>query len=250
MRKLLILHNRPCEYSNLIWRVAIKDGWKTFRAITSDNLAEISKDYDYVRYYGNTLHGDNLINPPFQFHKIPHDIIEQVCKLNQDYTGRWVITRQFKHYGQIPLVFDECRFVKPVYQKYFEAKVYDRGEPVGNDSCNPKDWISLQGIIDPQYELRCFVLNGEILTASYYRKMKSFECQWIDKCPKDVISMVKNICCKLNIPYGIVLDFALLDNGKWVFLEANEAWASGLYDCDPNKCLQVIENSQFTNVIK
>ena len=57
--------------------------------------------------------------------------------------------------------------------------------------------------------------------------------------------MTKDICELANTQYGIVLDFVKLPDGTWVFLEVNEAWASGLYDCDPNECLKVIVESQF-----
>ncbi len=45
------------------------------------------------------------------------------------------------------------------------------------------------------------------------------------------------------LPIGLVIDFWQLENGDWALIEFNEAWCSGLYWCDPNKCLDVIINS-------
>ena len=47
-----------------------------------------------------------------------------------------------------------------------------------------------------------------------------------------------------KLPKGVVLDFGLMDNGMWSLIEFNEAWASGLYYCDPEKCFDVIVESQ------
>ncbi len=47
-----------------------------------------------------------------------------------------------------------------------------------------------------------------------------------------------------SYPRGIVLDFAYTSKHEWCFLEPNEAWASGLYGCDPELCIDVIEASQ------
>jgi hypothetical protein len=242
MKKLLILHNRPDANSNLIWKAAISNGWKTFRHIASDDLLSVCEGYDMVRYYGNTLHAEYMPGKPFQFHVIPPDFIQQVYRLNPDYVGRSVVSARLSDIAE-PLTTD--LFVKPVYQKYFEARVYRAGERVSNSATNPQDWCYIQGIINPIDEIRCFVVDGKILTASTYRQNKVFECEYIPEPPSEVITMVSDICSKLNIAYGVVLDFARLDTGKWVFLEVNESWASGIYDNDPVKCLECIAKSQY-----
>ncbi len=242
MNKLLILHNRPDDNSNVIWRVAIQNGWKTFRHIASDDLLSVCEGYDCVRYYGNTLHAEFLPGKPFRFHVIPPDFIQQVYELNPDYVGRIITSTKLLNIEQ-PLKTDA--FIKPAYQKYFEARVYKTGETVQNEATNPQDWCYIQGVINPINEIRCFVVDGQILTASTYRKNKEFDCEFIPVPPVEVVAMAADICNKLNMRFGVVLDFALLDTGKWVFLEINESWASGIYDNDPAKCLECIAKSQY-----
>lgn len=52
----------------------------------------------------------------------------------------------------------------------------------------------------------------------------------------------------LLYPRGVVLDFGYTSDGKWCFIEPNEAWASGLYACDASKCLDVILASQTRKI--
>lgn len=242
MSKLLILHNRPDWYGNTIWKTGIEQGWKTFRAVASDDLKKVCEEYDLVRYYGNTLHTQYLKNIPFNFHLIPPDFIYRVYRGFPEYLGRWVKSMQL---GCLVQPLEEDCFIKCAYQKWFEAKVYKKGERLLMDHAREEDWIYVQDIIDPVDEVRCFVKNGKVSTASYYKKNKELESEYLEDIPDEIIKIVKDICDYMNIPYGIVLDFAKLSDGKWVFLEVNEAWASGLYDCDPVACLDVIANSQY-----
>lgn len=43
-----------------------------------------------------------------------------------------------------------------------------------------------------------------------------------------------------DVPPTAVLDVARLDDGRFVVLEANQAWSSGLYGCDPDGALAAI----------
>lgn len=43
-----------------------------------------------------------------------------------------------------------------------------------------------------------------------------------------------------NVPPAAVMDVARLTSGRLTLLEANQAWGSGLYGCDPDKALIAI----------
>lgn len=242
MKKLLILDNRREQYGNLMWQIAIKNGWNTFRSVASDDLAEVTKVYNIARYYGNTLHGDYLINAPFKLHQIPRDYLEQVSKLG--FAKRWIKAMKF---GDLVQPIQEAVFVKPAYQKYFEARVYKPSELI-EGAAQPPDDIYVQEPIEFFNEYRCFVNKGEILTMSSYRINKQFLCENTE-IPQQLYEIVQEICTKTQINWGIVLDFGQtkqdIIDGTYTFIEANEAWASGLYECDPNKCFDCIINSQY-----
>lgn len=237
MKKLLLLHyNADCN-TNDIWKAAIQSGWATER-VHDDNIPERSINFDYVRYYGNTLQAERCKDKfPFKFY--PLNAVLHKC----DFIGREIRLAKF---SELYMPFTEVVFVKPVYQKYFTAKIYNRGETIDAAQL-PNDDIYIQRPVEIIDEIRCFCLDGEILTSSYYKKDKEYNPENTDSIVKNIglHHMVKGLNKQGFLPKAVVLDFGLTPDRGWIFIEPNEAWASGLYGCDPRKCLEVIENSQY-----
>ena len=237
MKKLLLLHYH-CDYSsNDIWRAAVRAGFATER-IHDASIGERSKDFEYVRYYGNTLQVERVGDKfPFKFYQMDPMILTKT-----PLTGRKIELCQFKH---LPQPMQERKFVKPFYQKYFPAKVYEVGEYI-DFAQMADDLIYVQEPINILDEIRCFCWNGEVLTSSYYRKNKEFHLENADdSLPTEIRSMVFRLCKDYDFAPGCVLDFGLTDRGNWIFIEPNEAWASGVYNCNPDECLKVICESQY-----
>lgn len=233
MTKLLLLHyNADCN-ANDIWKAAISAGWKTDR-IHDMNVKQRCEGEHYVRYYGNTLQAERIGSQfPFRFHQL-----DQRYLAKSPFTKRRIELKHFEDIGPIT----RPTFVKPVYQKYFEARVYGPGETIFGGTL-PHDMVYVQEPVDMINEVRCFCLNGRIHTASYYRISREYCPANMDGfIPPDISVMVQRIAP--NYPAGVVLDFAWIADRGWAFLEPNEAWASGLYGCDPAKCLEVIDASQ------
>jgi hypothetical protein len=238
MKKLMLLHYKADYNTNDIWKEAIKRGFSTER-VSGYVLSDIIKNYDYVRYYGNTLQAEQLGNVfPFKFHKIDPSILA-----SSDYAGRKVRLMKFSELSR-PRV--ESLFIKPVYQKFFTAKIYAPDDELDGTPLED-DLIYVQDVVDIRDEIRCFCLNGEIRTASYYRINKEFEQVNADNIVNKIglQYIVKNLYENFKLPPGVVLDFGLTNKGQWIFIEPNEAWASGMYYCDPDKCFDVILESQF-----
>jgi hypothetical protein len=251
MKKLMLLHNRMDWNANLIRKASISNGWSTYGVVSSDDLKEVCSGYDVVRYYGNTLDSAYFINPPFQFHKIPPNILEDISKAFPEYFGRECKSYKygfFKKDTSNQIRLEEKKFVKCAYTKWFESRVYEALEPIGNEACKDEDSIYIQDLIDPIDEVRCFVSGGKILTGSFYKKNKILidsPPEVPDEVPDILHQMTCNISKEFSIFYGVVFDFARLSDGRWVYLEINESWASGLYDCLPNKCFESIIDSQY-----
>lgn len=236
MKKLLLLHYH-CDYSsNDVWLAAIRNGYATER-IHDENIGERSKDFKFVRYYGNTLQAERVGNKfPFSFFPLSPNILAET-----PLTKRSVKLARF---GDLPEIMTKRLFIKPVHQKYFDAKIYEIGEKIDAAQL-PNDLIYIQEPVNILDEVRCFCLDGEILTASYYRKNKEFELENIDdNIPTKLRYMVAALYMYHDLPPGCVLDFGVNEKGEWLFIEPNEAWASGIYNCDPNKCLEAIVGSQ------
>ena len=178
MKKLMLLHNRHTPDDQDIWKVAINRGWSTAR-VNQHDVKEAMEGYDYVRYYGNTLHGAQIESQlPIRFLEIDYEILE---KLDPLYVGRNIEYLKFKDVKQ-PIERD-C-FIKPARDKFFEAKVYRKGDviqgaPQGDDQTYVSDIVSFAD------EVRCFVLNGKVLTSSLYRIGK-ISYQEIDMPPEHI----------------------------------------------------------------
>lgn len=233
--KRLLLHFRADCNTNDIWRAAIRSGWSTDRI---HEIVEPSlQGATHARYYGNTLHASRIEDKlPFTFLPLDLTVLAQT-----PLTKRRVELIRLANLN----VIDEPLFVKPAQEKWFPARVYQPGEMPTQDSGSlPNDLIYLQQPVDMINEVRCFCLDGKILTASYYRIGHEYCPVGIDDVdrPKVLDEMVAELAPLY--PRGVVLDFAYLSTKEWAFLEPNEAWASGLYGCNPERCLDVIEASQ------
>ena len=234
--------------SSDMWRTAIRRGWET-RRTNMYQVQEHCKGYDLVRYYGNTLHAEQIKNGvPFKFDVIPA-FLDLPSLL--PYTKRKI---RGMCYALLKQPIEEDCFIKPVWHKWFESRVYKKGETIIDDACHASDNIYVSEIVKCVDEVRCFCLNGEILTSSYYRlnsvvwdqTNESPELLNFDDKLKDtpLTEYVKGIYKNYHyLPRGVVLDFALTDKNEWIFVEPNEAYASGLYYCNYDKCFDVIIES-------
>lgn len=239
MKPLLLLHIRADVNTNDIWRAAIQSGWTTER-IDMAGRVSIPDGTPKVRYYGNTLHAEMIAN------KLPLTFLPLDLKI---LAGTPLARREVKLMSANELgELTTARFIKPAQNKWFPYKVYQPGERPGRklgSSVLESDLIYVQEPVDMINEVRCFCLDGKILTASYYRISHDYCPVGIDEVDRPAI--LDEMAAELapHYPRGVVLDFAYTDKHEWLFLEPNEAWASGLYGCDPVKCLDVIDASQI-----
>ena len=237
-KPVLLLHLRADVNTNAIWKAAINSGWATERVDHSARF-EVPVGTPKVRYYGNTLHAE-IIGNKIPLICLPLDLtVLATTKL----TKRRIALIRAEELG----VLRESTFIKPAQQKWFSARVYQPGEtPVRKlgSSVLPSDLIYISDPIDMINEVRCFCLDGKILTASYYRISHDYCPVGIDDVdrPKVLDEMVAELAPLY--PPGVVLDFAYTDRHEFSFLEANEAFASGLYGCAPERCLEAIDASQ------
>lgn len=239
MKNHLILHIRADCNTNDIWRAAIQNNWSTQRVDMYGQI-DIPKDALKVRYYGNTLHGQ-IVQPKLsiKFHPIDLEVLTKT-----PLTKRRVELIRAEELDFVR----EVSFIKPAQNKWFPAKIYEFGElpKRGQGGATlANDLIYVQEPVDMINEVRCFCLNGKIHTASYYRIGHEYCPLGIDEVdrPEVLYKMVEELAP--FYPPGVVLDFAYTSKKEWCFIEPNEAWASGLYGCDPKKCLEVIEESQY-----
>lgn len=239
MKKHLILPLRSDCNTNDIWRAGINRDWSVYRADMSGKV-DLSKPYEKIRYYGDILHGRIISEKtPIRFYPIDLNVLAKT-----NLTKRKVEIIKAENLN----IIEKDTFIKPAQEKWFNAKVYHPNEWPGRlqgGAILGSDLIYVQEPLDMINEVRCFCLDGKILTASYYSLGHEYCPLGIDDVdrPEILDKMVEELAP--FYPKGIVLDFAYTSKKEWCFIEPNEAWASGLYGCNPIKCLEVIEASQY-----
>jgi hypothetical protein len=102
-----------------------------------------------------------------------------------------------------------------------------------------------EDILDINHEHRFFVADGRILTGSpyyvdsviYKEGMTSPFSEAAKKFALDVIEALKD-----NQPPAYTLDVGRNEEtGDWLIIEANPAWSSGLYGCNPAAVIDVLD---------
>lgn len=142
---------------------------------------------------------------------------------------------------------DELTFVKSVGVKYLTGMVL---EPVKEDHDN---WLIEQSVLDGTDELvmspvvkleaewRFFVVDGEVVTGSMYRK------EGIRRRNLPVESQVWEAAARATKEWmpspNIVIDLALLSSGEYKVVEFNCLNSSGFYNSDVSKLVDALEAS-------
>jgi hypothetical protein len=182
------------------------------------------------RWYAQQL-GLKLIEPPVQW----------LAKLPGRYAQRWI---ECMTLGQARTL-TEPQFIKPPNDKSFSAQVYATGLDLPSDF--PDDMPAI--VAEPvrwRIEFRCFVRDRKVLTLSPYL------CDGIFLGPEfsaedEDYAAARNFAESLlrdttvDVPRAIALDVGLIDKRGWAVVELSGAWSSGIYGCDPDAVLTVLE---------
>lgn len=255
MKNLLLMDERVASPDNAdIWRTAIRRGW-TVERTNPFKIKEHIGDHKFVRYYGNTLHAkmiEGLL--PLKLSPIDYSILPSL----QEYTKRFISFVSFKRLIQ-PI--EHTLFIKPARDKWFEAKVYHPGNTISGSPMDG-DEIYISEVVKFINEVRCFVVDGEVLTSSLYRintevwdrvtedpEKINFDGRIKDT---DIPRMVKEIHSKYKnqLPRGVVMDFGTIESScrpaadEYSLVEFNEAWSCGLYYTNYDKAFDCIIASQ------
>jgi hypothetical protein len=145
------------------------------------------------------------------------------------------------------------RFIKPALDKTFTAMVY----PTAEELPQPNTFDELEFVLacEPvawEVEVRCFVLERQVMMASAYRYAHLALAEAITQTPKADLQAALQFAqrvlmdSEVSMPKAFVLDVGRIAGRGWAVVEANPAWGSGLYGCDPEKVLQVLEHSLYS----
>ncbi|MEV4614597.1 ATP-grasp domain-containing protein [Kitasatospora sp. NPDC049258] len=135
-------------------------------------------------------------------------------------------------------------FVKPPNDKLFPARIYPDGTGLpGPDALEDDFRVLVSDIVAFDREYRLFVLDGEVRTASRYLVGGRLDVAPLEEDPyrAGVLAFTAEVLACGGLPSAVAVDVGLLAGGRgWAVVEANSAWASGGYACDPDRVLDVV----------
>lgn len=147
----------------------------------------------------------------------------------------------------------ERKFIKPADDKCFDARVYEPGTFAPHHLIDDSYPVLVSEPVDFDLEYRCFV-NGSVRTWSNYIMFDHVaEPRFWDMVPTNEGSTPSDLVNSFLYDASVhnwdiitvpsVIDVGRIKGKGWAIIETNQAWASGLYGCDPLAALQVMEKS-------
>ncbi len=235
----LLLSSRHTEDNQALWRAAVQRGW-TVERVHGIGVREI-EDEEIVLYV------EGLFAPT-----IANSLGMRLLDLDEDWLVR--LPHEYRKRNVSITTLGEARrltipaFVKPPNEKLFPAKVHATGEslPVGYDDdmkvlvAEPVEW---------EVEFRCFVLEGAVRTLSpYLRSSRLAKLDGYSATDEELASArqsAEKVLADPRVvtPRALVLDVGQIVGKGWAVVEANGAWGSGIYGCEPDEVLEVVRHA-------
>lgn len=242
---ILVLSPRYTPDSNALWKAAVElDDWSVERLHSHRPPASLrGKD---IAVYGEALFANivadelelALLEPPFDF----------LTRLPQDYLLRDVRFATLSDARSL----DAPAFIKPAYDKSFDAHIYRSGKDLPDASTLPDDLpVLISEPVTWEMEFRCFVIERQLATMSIYalagHLARAEDGTW--PVHADQAKAARQFATQVlhnqsvDLPPAFVLDIGKIAGRGWAVVEANPAWASGIYDCKPADILRVLQRA-------
>lgn len=237
---LLILAPRVTDDSVAMWRAALDAGWRTQRLANWRAPDELKSFTGDIAIYAEPLFAEAvvdqlglvLIEPPIDWLlKLPKALRHREVSIMRLSESRSRVTNQF---------------VKPADGKVFEPKVYATGEDLPTVEQVGDIQVLVSEPVTFLNEFRCFVLEGEVLSASpYWRNdalAQAADGSWpfLGSEEVEVIAFAKEVLTHPEVTYppAFVLDVGCTREHGWAVIEGNPCWGAGLYGCSPDAALE------------
>lgn len=174
-----------------------------------------------------------------------------LAALPQRYLNRRVLAMR---HGDLRHMVDGRHFVKPASDKVFEAGIFEHGSHVPHRYIDPRTPVLVSDVVHFNFELRCYVLDRRVITAGVYaftgeddsavreRQLYDEGVRWMETFLADR---------EVDMPSAVVIDIGFSTELGWSVVEANQAYASGVYaggfvnesaspGCDPVAILPIL----------
>lgn len=240
MPKTIILSPRFSSDSQDLWRAANKCNWNIHRAINYSQPEDISDCCCYGELTFCDIMAErcqlSLLDPSNYFLKyLPKRFTKRdICGCDKD---------DFEYYFNL---YKSKVFVKPANDKVFQYGVYHKASDVPLKYLSDDCPILLSNVVEWETEIRLYCLDGRVSTAASYRYIGDLpEEQEIKEATEFGEQVLSYSSFALNgLPSAVVLDVGRITGEGWAVVEANQAYASGIYEgADPEKVLEIVYRS-------
>ena len=235
----LLMSSRHSEDNQALWRAAIKRQWSVVRS-RGLNVPDFGED-DLIIYMEALFAQAIAKQLGHGLLEVPEDWLVSLPPTLTKRQIRLVTLGEARR-------FDEPTFVKPPNDKSFTVKVYSCGSDLP-EAFDGEMAVLVATPVQWEVEFRCFCLDGNVVTHSPYvrgdelAKVSGYELT--DGESKQAIRTAEQAVNAdgSNLPRAVVVDVGKIAGEGWAVVEANAAWGSGIYGCDPDGVLDVIRHA-------
>jgi hypothetical protein len=242
---ILLLSPRETQDSLAVARTARACGWKVVRG-TDGRAAPAGHEDSEVRLYGDPAFAELVARRlDLALLDLPADWLPRLpveCLRRRV----WLTSLARARSEQRPM------FIKAARGADIPSQVYrpDRGgAPVGTLTAELPVLVSEPVVWE--VEFRCFVLEREVTTLSPYARLGRWYRWRRPPWPAPLAEVAEALEFTSQvlshpaviIPPAVVLDVGKIARRGWAVVEANPAWASALYGCDPGRVLPVLRRA-------
>lgn len=245
----LILAPKLSQDSLLLERSAASLGWsvtRTLRPPDDVTQATVYGEIAFCDVIADALGLSLLETPDDWLPNLPHSCLGRRVQLIKHHELRGVRSRQF---------------FKPANDKVFHAGVYANGAYVPYRQIDPNAPVLVSDVVTFEAEVRCYILDRTVITASIYKGLEwETTAEFEDKILQEALVWMQQFLAnpEVQLPSAIVVDVGFIPEWGWAVVEANQAYASGVYaggynsreskGADPQKVLLTVERSASSQV--
>lgn len=242
----LLLTPRYTADSRALRGAAVAAGWDCVR------LARWRVP-EWVRSHELVFYGEPLLAEVIGEQSLPYVLLspspEWLAELPQVYAGREIhhttLAEARRHRDRA--------FFKPAdLLKSFRAGVYVSGADLPDAETQPDGLpVLVQEPVSWELELRCFVLERRVVAISPYLDHGdlaqaddgSWRADEAELRAGEAYAAAVLSDQAVPFPPAVVLDVGRIAGRGWAVIETNAAWAAGLYGCDPEAVLPVLQRA-------
>jgi len=235
----LLLSSRATEDNQAMWRAAIARDWNVER-VRGIRLPELNDDEIVI--YVESLYAPTIAEAlGLRLLEVPENWL---VSLPRDYTRRSI---RLTTLG-VARSLTTPTFVKPPNDKSFAARVYEHGSALPG-AFDDAMTVLVSDPVAWDAEFRCFALDGRVRTLSPYLRRGALSRADGFCASDEELSTAQSLANEIlathaeKTPDAVVIDVGRLEDGNWAVVEANAAWGSGIYGCDPDVVLDVIRRA-------